>query len=223
MHAGKSGGDLVDQKREGRRDGGGTRHDHIIMTGLCQAFTDEVGRARLHRAFQPAADTISRHGLADLLGDGKTETRHVFCGRRRFGGLRSTRCGLKGKVRARPAPPCRDMHELGPRLQPWNHRGRPISFNVSKPHPQGLRRRLSREGRKIISGGELRPALGAAVGDHLAAADGRHARAKTVPALADELGGLIGALHDVDAPDRRRPAGVRRAARVFKIQSVPVL
>ena len=46
------------------------------------------------------------------------------------------------------------------------------------------------------SGGQLFAALGAAVGQHLATADGLHAGAKSVPALADQLGRLIGALHD---------------------------
>lgn len=37
-------------------------------------------------------------------------------------------------------------------------------------------------------------ALGAAVGEHLAAADSRHASAKAMAALADQLRGLVGAL-----------------------------
>ena len=48
--------------------------------------------------------------------------------------------------------------------------------------------------------GQLLAALGAAVCQHLAAADSRHARAESVPMLADELGRLIGALHEGKTP-----------------------
>jgi len=47
----------------------------------------------------------------------------------------------------------------------------------------------------MILGGETLAALLAAVGEHSAATDGRHARAEAVPTLADEDAGLIGALH----------------------------
>ena len=47
-----------------------------------------------------------------------------------------------------------------------------------------------------VSGGQLLAALGAAVCQDLATANGLHAGAKSVPALADQLGRLIGALHD---------------------------
>jgi hypothetical protein len=49
------------------------------------------------------------------------------------------------------------------------------------------------------SGGQLLAALGSPVGQDLATANGLHAGAKSVPALADQLGRLIGALHD-DSP-----------------------
>jgi hypothetical protein len=42
---------------------------------------------------------------------------------------------------------------------------------------------------------KLGPAAIAAGGNDLAAAGGRHPRTETVAALADKLGGLIGALH----------------------------
>src|SRR5581483_4325904 len=47
------------------------------------------------------------------------------------------------------------------------------------------------------SGRQALAALGAAAGQHLAAAHRGHAGAETVPALADQLRGLIGALHDI--------------------------
>jgi hypothetical protein len=46
------------------------------------------------------------------------------------------------------------------------------------------------------SGGQLLAALGTAVGQDLATANGLHTGAKSMPALADQLGRLIGALHD---------------------------
>jgi hypothetical protein len=46
------------------------------------------------------------------------------------------------------------------------------------------------------SGGEFGAALGAAIGKDLAAANSCHAGAKTMPALADEFGRLIGPFHD---------------------------
>ena len=48
------------------------------------------------------------------------------------------------------------------------------------------------------SGAELLPALRAAGGQHVAAAHGRHAGAEAVPALPDELGGLVGTLHGLE-------------------------
>jgi hypothetical protein len=47
-----------------------------------------------------------------------------------------------------------------------------------------------------VSGAQTLAAAGPAAADDLAAANGGHARTKTVPALADKLGGLVGALHD---------------------------
>jgi hypothetical protein len=47
------------------------------------------------------------------------------------------------------------------------------------------------------SGRQTLPALGAAIGKHIAAADGCHAGAEAVAALADQLRGLIRALHDI--------------------------
>lgn len=51
------------------------------------------------------------------------------------------------------------------------------------------------EPRAVRSGGQALAALGAAVGDDPAAAHRLHAGAEAVPALPDELGGLIGTLH----------------------------
>jgi hypothetical protein len=45
------------------------------------------------------------------------------------------------------------------------------------------------------SGREFGAAFGTAIGNHLAAANGRHAGAKTMPALADKFGRLIGPFH----------------------------
>jgi hypothetical protein len=46
------------------------------------------------------------------------------------------------------------------------------------------------------SGRQALAAAGAAAGKHIAAANGGHASAETMAALADKLGGLKGALHD---------------------------
>jgi hypothetical protein len=45
-------------------------------------------------------------------------------------------------------------------------------------------------------GGQALAALAAAAGDHIAAANGGHAGAEAMAAGADELAGLISALHD---------------------------
>src|ERR1700721_848896 len=45
-------------------------------------------------------------------------------------------------------------------------------------------------------GGQALAALRAAIGEDLAAADGRHAGAEAVPALTDQLRRLVGALHE---------------------------
>jgi hypothetical protein len=50
--------------------------------------------------------------------------------------------------------------------------------------------------RNAGSGRKLCATLGAAIGENLAAANGRHAGAETVPVLADEFGRLIRTLHD---------------------------
>ena len=56
--------------------------------------------------------------------------------------------------------------------------------------PAGVRQRL-----RLPSGGQPLAAAVAASGDDAAAALGGHAGAESVPALADEFRGLIGALH----------------------------
>jgi hypothetical protein len=61
-----------------------------------------------------------------------------------------------------------------------------------RPRRRGIRRP---SGRRKLSRKAL-AALGAAALQHFAAADRFHARPKTVPPLADELAGLICALHD---------------------------
>ena len=63
--------------------------------------------------------------------------------------------------------------------------GNEILPSLQAFHVTGIRRL----GRKALA------ALGAAAGENIAAANGRHARAEAVAALADELRGLIGALH----------------------------
>ncbi len=85
--------------------------------------------------------------------------------------------------------------------------------------------RPSRSGRQALA------TFGAAVGEHLAAADRRHPGAKPVPALADQLRGLIGALHDSSPLEpesgnagrgRARVAGARRSRRLIRAGAIPV-
>jgi hypothetical protein len=54
------------------------------------------------------------------------------------------------------------------------------------------------------SGRKFGAPLGTAVGDHLAAANRRHAGAKTMPALADEFGRLIGPFHDMNSGEKTK-------------------
>jgi hypothetical protein len=54
------------------------------------------------------------------------------------------------------------------------------------------------------SGRKFGATLGATVSDHLAAANRRHAGAKTMPALADELGRLIGPFHDMNSGEKQK-------------------
>src|SRR5262249_10682814 len=66
------------------------------------------------------------------------------------------------------------------------------------------------------SGGELLAAARAASGDHLAAADRRHAGAKAVATLAHDLAGLIGPLHGLvselqSSAENRAPPDPERA------------
>ena len=70
-------------------------------------------------------------------------------------------------------------------------------------------RRPGRGPRKPRSGRQALAALGAAVGQHLAASDGRHAGAEPVPPLADQLRRLIGALHGRFSDGAWMPARAR--------------
>jgi hypothetical protein len=63
--------------------------------------------------------------------------------------------------------------------------GNEILPSLQAFHVTGIRR----SGRKALA------ALGAAAGENIAAANGRHARAEAMATLADELRGLVGALH----------------------------
>jgi hypothetical protein len=71
--------------------------------------------------------------------------------------------------------------------------------------PQSLHR--SRANAARLSGAEAFAAAGAASGNDLAAALGRHAGAKTVTALPHELARLIGPFHGSDLRWSRRNAG----------------
>jgi hypothetical protein len=53
------------------------------------------------------------------------------------------------------------------------------------------------------SGREFGAAFGTAVADDLAAANGCHAGAKTMPTRADEFGRLIGPFHDMHSGGKR--------------------
>jgi hypothetical protein len=52
-------------------------------------------------------------------------------------------------------------------------------------------------------GREFSATLGTAIGDHLAAANRRHAGAKAMPALADKFGRLIGPFHDMNSGEKQ--------------------
>ena len=77
-------------------------------------------------------------------------------------------------------------------------------------------RRLRRIGAAThppASGRQALAALGAAIGQDFAAADRRHAGAESVPALADKLGRLIGALHGTALRRKRESDATGEAPR----------
>ena len=125
---------------------------------------------------QPAAGAVAHHGVADLLGDGEADARNP------------TGPGARQRLQHEAGHGCfaaglGNAQELGPALEP--DRGRIMGG-----------RRLVRAPWVKPLGRELLAADPAPVGNDLAAANGRHAGAEAMPALADQLRGLIGALHD---------------------------
>ena len=109
--------------------------------------------------------------------------------------LRTRRCRL---LRHGESQPRRAVVVARQRLQ---HQAGHRRLAALRRGAQELRPALQAAGRALApaqspgSGGQALAALGAAVGQHLAAADGRHAGAEPVPPLADQLRRLIGALH----------------------------
>ena len=108
------------------------------------------------------------------------------------------------------------------RAGPWSSRGSACSTTpgIGALRPLAAARRNSARRVRRPGGAKLGPssgrqalaALGAAVGQHLAAADGGHAGTESVPPLADQLRRLIGALHGRFSDGAWTPARLRARA-----------
>ena len=119
------------------------------------------------------------------------------------GGL-SPRHELQREGSSRLPPTARDPLKLGPPLQAAGRRagrsgpcirGEGLGLHPRVAGPEGTHARPAR-GPAAGSGRKLLAAARPAGVKNLAAADRRHARAKAMAALANELAGLIGPLHD---------------------------
>ena len=126
-------------------------------------------RVAAQRFAQPPVDAMARRGIAGFLGDGETDAR---AGPVRFG---QTGVGLQREGGGDDALALAGALELRALLQ---------------TAPEGLLLVQC-----VWSGGKLLAAAGATRIQHFASADGRHAGAKSMTALAHEFAWLIGALH----------------------------
>ena len=141
-------------------------HHDIVQPGR------GLARAGSHRLAQAAPGPVADHGPADLAGHGEPDAAATV-------------------VVAGPAHACRtkpSRRRQAPRAAARNS-GRRCSRTIWS------RQRARQRGPDQRSGGQALAAARPAGGDHLAAADRRHARAEPMPPLAHEPARLIGTLH----------------------------
>ena len=148
--------------------------DEHIVVPALGALRKNIGRSRTQAAARPVA--LDR--IAHFSGDGEADPGIVM----ELIGCAAV-SGLEGDLEDEARPDAfsgarRHSQEVGARLQ------------AGKPH--------GRLGRKAFA------ALGAAARQHPPSADAIHALAKAMPALADQLARLVGALHERDSVVGRR-------------------
>ena len=161
---------------------------HIRKTGMQQLFAgnDDVimiapgwqARRDAQSLAQPPPHPVALDSAAFFLGDSQAKSR--------LGGIRAVQ-GLQAQQAEVQAGTLGNGHELCPAAQAGGCQWTPHSH---KP------RHLARpDGSRVISGGEALASARPAGGNDLAAADGFHAGAKAVAALAHDFAGLKGPFH----------------------------
>jgi hypothetical protein len=183
MYAGERGGQIVEQTLEGPCQDCRPCYDDVVIARFGRARQD--GARRLTQA---PAGPIAGHRLTNPPAGRKAQTEIVGSAPL----LRGSRAGLHRKGWSLPAPPPGGrIEELAPPLQ---------------LHDPGLRLPFfchASAGNSRSSGGQPLAPLGTAAGDDAPPANGRHARTKAMPPLADEVAWLIGALHGPLSPGFR--------------------
>jgi hypothetical protein len=170
----KGSGQLAQQTIERACQDHRPRNEDIIVARLSGAGQQLPGG--LHKA---AARPIASDGVADSAAGRKAQADLRAPPRRR------TRPDLENKGRRHPAASAGcDREEL---LTPPQTRDRRLRLALVTQADAGTV--------SARSAGQPLATPGAPAGDHPAAANGRHARAKTVAPLANDVARLIGALH----------------------------
>ena len=199
---------ILDQSGEVSRQSLASGHQHVVAIRACLKWARSA-----QRFSEPAADAVAYDRVADLPRHRDAEPRAarrliaaLAAGRLQGEGLDSPSAvrGRRAETR-RAASDARRPRLPGPASRPCPG----IAAPSATSHGEEGSRAATQSGRRLSrSGGELLAAAGAARVQNFAAADGRHAGAEAVAALAHELAGLISPLHD-----RRLQRRLRRATR----------
>ena len=183
MDAGERGGQIVEQTLEGPCQDCRPCHDDVVIARFGRARQD--GARRLTQA---PASPIAGHRLTNSSAGRKAQTEIA-----RVATLgRGSQGRLQHEGRSLPASPFGGrIKKLAPPLQLHDPSLRlPVITQLSG-------------GNSRVSGGQPLTPLGAAAGDDAPAADGRHARPKAMPPLADQIARLERALHGLVSPGFR--------------------
>lgn len=174
-----------DQSPEGDGQGLPAPDENVIMV----AAQGKI-RGGANGLTQPSPDSVALRRSSDFARDGEPDPGSLGVGRWLLPAAR-----LQAESLRMEPPAARRGEKVFALLQPARDnpthsglRGR-MGIRRSCVHGEAAERRLR-------SGGKTLAAAGPTGRDHPAAADGRHARAKAVTTLPNELAGLISPLHD---------------------------
>lgn len=175
------GGYLREKLGERRRQRPGAGDEDVIVTGPRDAPVRNP-----QRLLEASSNAIAAHGSGGLLRYGEAEA-----GRRVVVSVPRHSLQPESASRMRDAA-LRRAQEIAPASQPLRRGLRRL------PIGGGVRLHASRSSGREACPGSGRQAFAPARpprGDDIATADGGHARAKSVTALAHDLAGLIGSFH----------------------------